>query len=60
MLNEMWDAQKALETGPVNRLVDDEALLGEARAVTAQLAARPTRTFGEMKPLLPSPTSATS
>jgi 2-(1,2-epoxy-1,2-dihydrophenyl)acetyl-CoA isomerase len=56
MLNEMWDAQKALEAGLVNRLVDDDALLDEARTLAAQLAAGPTRTFGEMKRLLLSTT----
>ena len=56
MLNETWDAETALSTGLVSRLIDDEALLAEARTLAAQLAAGPTRTFGEMKRLLLSTT----
>jgi 2-(1,2-epoxy-1,2-dihydrophenyl)acetyl-CoA isomerase len=56
MLNETWDAETALSTGLVSRLVDDDALLTEARALAAQLAAGPTQTFGEMKRLLLSTT----
>lgn len=56
MLNEMWDAEKAVSTGLVSRLVDDDALLPEARALAATLASGPTRTFAEMKRLLLSTT----
>lgn len=56
MLNETWDAEMALSSGLVSRLVDDDALLEEARALATQLAAGPTRTFGEMKRLLLSTT----
>ena len=56
MLNENWDAEKALTTGLVSRVVDDADLLTEARALAAQVAAGPTRTFGEMKRLLLSTT----
>lgn len=56
MLNETWDAETALSTALVSRLVDDDALLPEGRALAAQLAAGPTRTFGEMKRLLLSTT----
>jgi len=52
MLNQMWDADTALGTGLVSRVVPDEDLLAEARSLAAELAAGPTRTFGEMKRLL--------
>ena len=56
MLNETWDADKALSAGLVSRVVDDQAVLTEARALAAQLASGPTRTFAEMKRLLLSAT----
>jgi 2-(1,2-epoxy-1,2-dihydrophenyl)acetyl-CoA isomerase len=52
MLNQRWDADTALARGLVSRVVDDAVLLDEARALVAELAAGPTRTFGEMKRLL--------
>ncbi|MEC7762126.1 MAG: enoyl-CoA hydratase/isomerase family protein [Pseudomonadota bacterium] len=52
MLNEMWDAETAAANGLVNRVVPDADLLDEARALARQLAAGPTRTYGEMKRLL--------
>lgn len=52
LLNQIWDARTAAENGLINRVVTDDALLDEARALAAQLAAGPTRTFGEMKRLL--------
>lgn len=56
MLNQKWSAEEALAAGLVSRVVADEALDEEARALAAQLAAGPTRTFGEMKRLLLSTT----
>ena len=52
MLNQMWSAEQAAEYGLVTRVVDDAALEGDALALAQQLAAGPTRTFGEMKRLL--------
>lgn len=50
--NRTWTADEALARGPVSEVVDDAALLPTARALAAELAAGPTRTFGEMKQLL--------
>jgi 2-(1,2-epoxy-1,2-dihydrophenyl)acetyl-CoA isomerase len=52
MRNETWDAVQACERGLVGEVVDDEALPAAARALAAQLAAGPTRAFGEIKNLL--------
>lgn len=52
LLNQMWDAETAAANGLVNRVVPDAELLDEARALARQLAAGPTRTYGEMKRLL--------
>ncbi len=38
--------------GVVSRVVDDEALAGEARALAEKLAAGPTRSFAQVKRLL--------
>lgn len=52
MLNQTWSAEQAASYGLVNRVVDDEALMAEAEALAAQLAAGPTRTYGELRKLL--------
>jgi len=52
MRNRRWDSQEALERGLVSQVVEDAAVIETARAVAAELAAGPTRTFGEMKRLL--------
>lgn len=52
MLNQTWSAQDALAHGLVSRVVEDEALESAALALAQQIAAGPTRTFGEMKRLL--------
>lgn len=52
MLNQTWSADEAANHGLVSRVVDDEALEGEALALAEKIAAGPTRTFGETKRLL--------
>jgi 2-(1,2-epoxy-1,2-dihydrophenyl)acetyl-CoA isomerase len=52
MLNQTWSAEEAERHGLVTRVVPDEKLLDEARALAAELASGPTKTFGEMKRLL--------
>lgn len=52
MLNETWGAEEALRNGLINRVVQDDEVLSEARKLAAQLATGPTVTFGEMKRLL--------
>lgn len=52
MLNQTWSAEQALQHGLVSRVVGDAELPVEALALAGQLAAGPTRTFGEMKRLL--------
>lgn len=52
MLNQIWSAEQAAEYGLLTRVVDDAALDAEALALAQQLAAGPTRTYGEMKRLL--------
>lgn len=51
MLNQTWSAEEAARNGLVNRVVPDESLLREARALAAELASGPTRTIGELKRL---------
>ncbi|MGQ0620565.1 MAG: enoyl-CoA hydratase/isomerase family protein [Panacagrimonas sp.] len=52
MLNQVWNAEEAVANGLISRVVDDAALEAEALALAQQIAAGPTRTFGEMKRLL--------
>lgn len=47
--NEPLSAEQALAYGLVNRVVDDEALLPEARSLAASIAAGPTRALGLTK-----------
>ena len=50
--NETWSAAEAREYGLVTDVVDDDQVRGAAESLAAQLAAGPTRSFGEMKRLL--------
>lgn len=52
MRNRRWSAADALAKGLLSEVVDDAALLASARALAAELASGPTRTFGETKRLL--------
>ena len=52
MRNRRWSADEALSKGLLSEVVDDAALLPAARALSAELANGPTRTFGETKRLL--------
>lgn len=52
MLNQTWTADEAARHGLVSKVVDDTALMAEAEAVAAQLAAGPTKTYGELRQLL--------
>jgi 2-(1,2-epoxy-1,2-dihydrophenyl)acetyl-CoA isomerase len=52
MLNQTWDAGTAERHGLVSRVVADDGLEAESLALARQLAAGPTRTYGEMKRLL--------
>jgi 2-(1,2-epoxy-1,2-dihydrophenyl)acetyl-CoA isomerase len=54
MRNETWSAEQALTYGLVSEVVEDDALADAASALAAQLAAGPTRSFGEVKRLLTS------
>jgi 2-(1,2-epoxy-1,2-dihydrophenyl)acetyl-CoA isomerase len=52
LLNPVLDAREALELGLVSRVVGDDELLEEARALAAELAAGPTKALAETKRLL--------
>ena len=52
MRNRRWSAQEAYEYGLVSEVVDDEQLSTQARELAVELAAGPTRTYGELKNLL--------
>lgn len=52
MLNQTWSAQQAEQYGLVSRVVEDAQLEVESLALAQQIAAGPTRTYGEMKRLL--------
>jgi 2-(1,2-epoxy-1,2-dihydrophenyl)acetyl-CoA isomerase len=52
LLGERFDARRALELGLVNRLVPEAALLPEARALAARLAAGPTAAYARTKALI--------
>jgi 2-(1,2-epoxy-1,2-dihydrophenyl)acetyl-CoA isomerase len=49
MLGERLPAPKALEWGLINRVVADEELHGEARALAVRMAAGPTRSYAGAK-----------
>lgn len=50
--NQSWTADEAYAYGLVSEVVDDDALEDTALALARELAAGPTRTFGEVKNLL--------
>jgi 2-(1,2-epoxy-1,2-dihydrophenyl)acetyl-CoA isomerase len=50
-LGRRLNAEEAAEYGLVTRIVDDEALAGEAEAIARQIAAGPTGAFGGVKRL---------
>ena len=52
MRNQSWSAQEAFDAGLVSHLVDDAQLQAEAWTLANELAAGPTRAFGEIKNLL--------
>jgi 2-(1,2-epoxy-1,2-dihydrophenyl)acetyl-CoA isomerase len=49
MLGERLPAQRALEWGLINRVVDDESLQAETRALAQRLAGGPTRSYAGTK-----------
>ena len=59
LTNRIFSAQEALQWGLVTRVVPDNELLAQARAVAVQLANGPTRAFGVSKRLLHSGWSET-
>ncbi len=52
LTNRMFSAQEALQWGLITRVVPDNELLAQARAIAVQLAAGPTRAYGVSKRLL--------
>ncbi|MCW2997903.1 MAG: Enoyl-CoA hydratase/isomerase [Solirubrobacterales bacterium] len=52
--NQTWDAERACRYGLVNDVVEDGELAERARSLARELAAGPTRSFGEVKNLLAS------
>ena len=52
MLGRAVEAEEAYRVGLVNKVVDDDALLEEARALAENLAALPTRALGQIKQVL--------
>ena len=50
--NETWNSQRALDLGLINYRVKDEDLQAQTWALARELAAGPTRAFGEIKNLL--------
>jgi 2-(1,2-epoxy-1,2-dihydrophenyl)acetyl-CoA isomerase len=50
--NQTWSAERALELGLINDVVEDAALPDAAWALARELAAGPTRAFGEIKNLI--------
>ena len=52
LTNRMFSAQEALQWGLITRVVPDNELLVQARAIAVQLAAGPTRAYGISKRLL--------
>ncbi len=54
LLNETLDAQAALAAGLADEVVSRDALMARAEAIARQLAAGPTKAFGEIRRLLSS------
>lgn len=52
LTNRRLSAEDALEWGLINRVVDDEALAGEAESLARDLASGATRAFGAVKTML--------
>lgn len=52
LTNRMLSAQEALQWGLITRVVPDEDLLTQAKAIAAQLASGPTKAYGTSKRLL--------
>ncbi len=52
LTNRVLNAQEALDWGIVNRVVPDEDVVSEATQLARQLAAGPTRAYGQVKALL--------
>ena len=52
LTNPILDAARAAQLGIVNRVVPDDAVVGEATKLAAELAAGPTRVYGAAKRLL--------
>lgn len=52
LTNRMLDAEEALAWGLINRVVDDDALSGEAEALAHRLASGATKAYGAVKKLL--------
>lgn len=52
LLNEMWSADKAAETGLINGVVDQETLEEHCFSLAAKLAGGPTAVYGRMRRLL--------
>jgi 2-(1,2-epoxy-1,2-dihydrophenyl)acetyl-CoA isomerase len=59
LTNRIFSAQEALQWGLVTRVVPDNELLAQARAIAVQLASGPTRAYGVSKRLLHSGWSET-
>ncbi len=52
LTNRMFSAQEALQWGLITRVVPDNELLAQAKAIALQLASGPTRSYGLSKRLL--------
>jgi 2-(1,2-epoxy-1,2-dihydrophenyl)acetyl-CoA isomerase len=52
MLNEMWTAEKALEAGLINGIVEQEKLFDHCMTIAKRLANGPTQVYGQMRRLL--------
>jgi 2-(1,2-epoxy-1,2-dihydrophenyl)acetyl-CoA isomerase len=52
LLNEMWTAEKALETGLINDIVERERLDDHCMELAARLARGPTEVYGRIRRLL--------
>jgi 2-(1,2-epoxy-1,2-dihydrophenyl)acetyl-CoA isomerase len=50
--NQTWSADEALANGLINAVVDDDKLAAEAWSLAKELAAGPTRAYGEIKNLI--------
>ncbi len=51
LLGEKLPAETALQWGLINRVYDDEKLMGEAKTLAADLASGPTKTLGMIRQL---------